>query len=57
MELEILPDTIFHGPRDLETLILTGNLFKELPKALSYSKNLKRLVLDDNPIGNLEGQK
>ncbi|XP_017858004.1 PREDICTED: leucine-rich repeat-containing protein 15 [Drosophila arizonae] len=56
MELSTLPDTILHGPRDLDTLILSGNLFKQVPKALSFSKNLKRLVLDENPIGNLEGE-
>ncbi|EDV98840.1 GH13381 [Drosophila grimshawi] len=55
MELKTLPETIFHGPRDLETLIVSGNLFFELPNALSYAKNLKHLNLDDNPIKNLEG--
>lgn len=57
MELKTLPETIFHGPRGLETLIASGNLFNQVPKALSYAKNLKRLVLDENPITNLEGEK
>ncbi|XP_070067034.1 leucine-rich repeat neuronal protein 1 isoform X3 [Drosophila virilis] len=56
MELKTLPETIFHGPRGLETLIASGNLFNQVPKALSYAKNLKRLVLDENPITNLEGE-
>ncbi|XP_034491036.1 leucine-rich repeat neuronal protein 1 [Drosophila innubila] len=55
MELKTLPDTILHGPRDLDTLIASGNLFDKLPKALMYAKNLKTLVLDENPITNLEG--
>lgn len=55
MELKTLPETILHGPRDLETLIASGNLFEEVPKALVYAKNLKTLVLDENPIHNLEG--
>ncbi|KAH8306670.1 hypothetical protein KR044_006293, partial [Drosophila immigrans] len=55
MELKTLPQTLLHGPQDLHTLIASGNLFNELPKALDSAKNLKRLVLDENPIGNLEG--
>ncbi|XP_049312476.1 leucine-rich repeat neuronal protein 1 isoform X1 [Bactrocera dorsalis] len=55
MELEELPDYLFHGPRDLETIILTGNLFDELPDDLNLAPNLRELVLDENPIGNLTG--
>ncbi|XP_062136128.1 LOW QUALITY PROTEIN: leucine-rich repeat transmembrane neuronal protein 3 [Drosophila sulfurigaster albostrigata] len=55
MELKTLPETIFHGPQDLDTLIVSGNLFDKIPKAFDYADNLKRLVLDENPIGNLEG--
>ncbi|KAH8408153.1 hypothetical protein KR222_001115, partial [Zaprionus bogoriensis] len=56
MEIDSLPDTIFHGPSELDTLIASGNLFTEVPEALSRAKNLHRLVLDDNPINNLEGE-
>ncbi|KAM8715419.1 hypothetical protein ACLKA7_002468 [Drosophila subpalustris] len=55
MELSALPETILHAPRDLETLIASGNLFDKLPKALKFATNLKTLVLDENPITNLEG--
>lgn len=57
MELSELPDSLFHGPRDLETIIFTGNLFKELPDDLHLAPNLRELVLDENPIGNLTGEK
>ncbi|XP_004524904.1 leucine-rich repeat-containing protein 15 isoform X2 [Ceratitis capitata] len=56
MELSELPDYLFHGPRDLETIILTGNLFDELPDDLDLAPNLRELVLDENPIGNLIGE-
>ncbi|KAH8249792.1 hypothetical protein KR032_012380 [Drosophila birchii] len=55
LEIEDLPDTILHGPRDLDDLIASGNLFRQLPNALKYAKNLERLVLDENPIASLEG--
>ncbi|XP_067637406.1 leucine-rich repeat neuronal protein 3-like [Eurosta solidaginis] len=56
MELEELPDNLFHGPRDLETIILTGNLFDELPDDLDLATNLRELVLDENPIADLTGE-
>ncbi|XP_033150555.1 leucine-rich repeat-containing protein 15-like, partial [Drosophila busckii] len=56
MKVMTLPETIFHGPQKLEDLIASGNLFIELPKALSFAVNLKRLVLDENPIQNLEAK-
>ncbi|XP_020807240.1 phospholipase A2 inhibitor isoform X2 [Drosophila serrata] len=55
LEIEDLPETVLHGPRDLDDLIASGNLFRQLPKALKYAKNLERLVLDENPIESLEG--
>ncbi|XP_034668539.1 leucine-rich repeat-containing protein 15 [Drosophila subobscura] len=55
MELATLPQTILHGPRDLETFIAAGNLFHELPKALTFAKNLASLVLNENPIEDLQG--
>ncbi|XP_022231450.2 insulin-like growth factor-binding protein complex acid labile subunit [Drosophila obscura] len=55
MQLKILPQTILHGPRDLETFIAAGNLFSKLPKALTYAKNLASLVLNENPIEDLQG--
>ncbi|XP_044316016.1 insulin-like growth factor-binding protein complex acid labile subunit [Drosophila rhopaloa] len=55
MEIEDLPGTILHGPRDLDTLIAAGNLFKHLPKALERATNLTSLVLNENPIESLVG--
>ncbi|KAI8042448.1 hypothetical protein M5D96_003761 [Drosophila gunungcola] len=55
MEIDDLPETVLHGPRDLETLIAAGNLFKQLPKALKYATNLTSLVLNENPIESLVG--
>ncbi|KAH8341464.1 chondroadherin [Drosophila kikkawai] len=55
LEIEDLPTTVLHGPRDLDDLIASGNLFRQLPEALKYAKNLERLVLDENPIASLEG--
>ncbi|XP_033236552.1 lumican isoform X1 [Drosophila pseudoobscura] len=55
MEIKTLPQTLLHGPRDLETLIAAGNLFSKLPDALSFAKNLARLVLNENPIEDLQG--
>lgn len=57
MEIDSLPDTILHGPSELDTLIVSGNLFTEVPKALSYAKNLHRLVIDENLFVSLEGEK
>lgn len=57
MEIDSLPDTIFHGPSELDTLIASGNLFREIPKALSYAKKLQRLVIDENLFVTLEGEK
>ncbi|XP_016964229.1 lumican [Drosophila biarmipes] len=53
MEIDDLPETILHGPRDLETLIAAGNLFHQLPKALCRATNLTSLVLNQNPIDSL----
>lgn len=53
MELSELPDDIFHRPIDLETLILTGNLFRTLPAAISRARHLKKLILDENPLTGL----
>ncbi|KAH8281839.1 hypothetical protein KR054_003193, partial [Drosophila jambulina] len=55
LEIEDLPETVLHGPRDLDDLIASGNLFRQLPEALKYAKNLERLVLDENPIESLVG--
>lgn len=57
MELSDLPETLFHTPKELETLILTGNLFKTLPTALTLAKHLKKLVLDENPLGDFDKSK
>lgn len=57
MELSELPNTIFHSPIELETLILTGNLFHTLPAALTHTKHLKKLVLDENPFTDFDNGK
>lgn len=57
MELSTLPETIFHSPNELETLLLSGNLLHTVPDALKYAKNLKKLVLDENPLGDFENGK
>lgn len=57
MELSTIPDTMFHSPIELETLILTGNLFQTLPIALEKTSRLKKLVLDENPLKNFEKDK
>ncbi|XP_055908773.1 leucine-rich repeat neuronal protein 3 [Eupeodes corollae] len=56
MELKELPDNLLHAPRDLERLILTGNLLDELPDGLHLSINLKSLTFDDNLLTSLEGE-
>jgi hypothetical protein len=53
MELSVLPIHIFHSPRALKTLNLTGNLFHLIPEALEFAVNLHYLSLDENPITNL----
>lgn len=50
MELEALPELFLHGPRELETLNLSGNLFKTIPSELKSGLNLKVLNLDENPM-------
>lgn len=58
MQLSQLPHEILHSSDELDTVILTGNLFKELPtEALSYSIRLKRLNLDENPIVEIGGSR
>ncbi|XP_061402928.1 leucine-rich repeat neuronal protein 1-like [Musca vetustissima] len=52
MELTDLPETIFHSPNKLETLLLSGNLLRQVPVALKWVKNLKKLVLDENLFGD-----
>lgn len=58
MQLLKLPHEILHASDVLETVILSGNLFKELPsEALSYSIKLKRLNMDENPIVEVGGNR
>lgn len=56
LEISSLPESIFYDLKELETLILTGNLFRYLPKALTAVKSLKYLVLDENPFQSFEGE-
>lgn len=57
LELTELPETIFHSPRELNTLNLTGNLLTTVPKALKFAINLHFLYLDDNDIKYIGGEK
>jgi Leucine-rich repeat (LRR) protein len=52
-ELTDLPTDIFHPLRALKTLKLEGNLFRNIPKALAYAKNVREVALDDNPIEDI----
>ncbi|XP_055855177.1 leucine-rich repeat neuronal protein 3 [Episyrphus balteatus] len=54
MELKDLPDNLLHAPRDLENLILTGNLLDEVPDGIDRAVNLKSLTFDENLLVNLE---
>lgn len=53
MELSSLPEEIFHPLQALKVLKLEGNLFRTIPKALNYAKNVRELSLCENPIGDL----
>ena len=54
MELKELQESLLHGPEHVETLILTGNLFEELPDVLTKVRGLYTLNLDENPIKLME---
>uniref|UniRef100_A0A182QLN0 LRRCT domain-containing protein n=1 Tax=Anopheles farauti TaxID=69004 RepID=A0A182QLN0_9DIPT len=53
MELEEIPIYLFHTPRGLRYLNLTGNLLEKVPPALAYATGLTWLSLDENPIGSV----
>uniref|UniRef100_A0A182P5U0 LRRCT domain-containing protein n=1 Tax=Anopheles epiroticus TaxID=199890 RepID=A0A182P5U0_9DIPT len=53
MELEDIPKYLFHTPRGLRYLNLTGNLLQEVPAALSYATSLTWLSFDENPISSI----
>lgn len=57
MELNNLPEHIFHTPRYLTDLYLSGNLFETLPTALTYAVNLEYLDLDENPMKSFAYEK
>lgn len=54
MELYEIPGDVFHTPRNLEVVDLTGNLLTQIPKYIALAENLKRLTLDNNPIMDIE---
>lgn len=56
MELRTIPEHMFHAPRALHTLNLTGNLFTILPEAIYYARNLVHLNLNDNPFVHIGGE-
>lgn len=57
MELKDLPEYLFHTPRNLVNLNLTGNLFSTIPDALALAINLEILYLDENPIEDIVNDK
>lgn len=57
MELSSLPEHIFHAPRQLISLNLTGNLFKTIPGALQYAVNLNELIFDENILEDISRNK
>lgn len=57
MELTTLPEHLFHAPRQLQSLNLTGNLFKVVPQALQYAVNLLELNMDENIIDDFSMSK
>ncbi|KAK2580065.1 hypothetical protein KPH14_012349 [Odynerus spinipes] len=52
-ELNELPKHIFHKPRYLKKLVLSGNQFTSIPNALANAKYLQSLTLDENPIESI----
>lgn len=56
MELDSIADDIFHRPLGLQVVNLTGNLLTEIPGALRWATHLETLLLDENPIKNIEGE-
>lgn len=56
MELTSISDDIFHRPLGLKVVNLTGNLLTEIPEALRWATHLETLLLDENPIKNIEGE-
>lgn len=57
MELRELPEHLLHTLNRLKVLHLGGNLFESLPTALGYAQSVEYLNLDENPLGNLTGDK
>lgn len=57
MELDDLPEHVFHNIHSLQKLVLKGNLLKSIPKALKWAVNLKELNLDENPLADLNESK
>lgn len=55
MELSALPENLFHGPRQLKVLNISGNLFETLPETLKDAINLEELNLNDNTIEFIGG--
>ncbi|XP_049840791.1 leucine-rich repeat-containing protein 15-like [Schistocerca gregaria] len=49
-DIEALPETFLHPPKDLQQLWLAGNRFTKLPDELKNSHNLSLLDLSQNPI-------
>lgn len=57
LELTDLPLDIFYAVRTLEFLNLARNNFSRIPDSLIDCVNLKELILDGNPLNNLDDYK
>lgn len=57
MEIEMLPDEFLHSLTELETFNISDNQLTEIPETLRYATKLNTLILDDNPIEQIGGQK
>uniref|UniRef100_A0A1Q3FN08 Putative leucine-rich transmembrane protein n=1 Tax=Culex tarsalis TaxID=7177 RepID=A0A1Q3FN08_CULTA len=55
MELNSIPGGFLNAIGDLTHLNLTGNLLETIPEGLRFAQKLKWLSLDENPIGNIQG--
>lgn len=55
MELNSVPGGFLNAIGDLTHLNLTGNLLETIPEGLRFAQKLKWLSLDENPIGNIQG--
>lgn len=53
-QLKTLPPTLLHGPMHLKVLDLSNNFFTDVPMTLGEAHSLEELVLNDNPISEID---